>query len=184
MDETFECYPCHEYCALCLDETNTNCQACKTDYYLFPESTICLDYCPTGIIADNEVCDDSDPKTSCFTFDNKDTAYSVNGVTTFVPVDDDSTPRPVYMRGIYFDGDDTLQLNNLILNVSFSLSSWIRPDASAGSLLEIVEHFKFAVSTGVYYEYIPNGFVLVEGEIVLNTWQSIAVGVSKGDNQQ
>ena len=117
MDETFACYPCDQSCALCLDDTNTNCSQCNTGYYLFPESTICVSYCPTGTIAENEVCDDADPQTSCFTFDNKDTVQTINGAFTGLTEDDEYAPRPVYKRGIYFDGNDILIVNNLTLNV-------------------------------------------------------------------
>ena len=187
MDDTFDCYLCNEACALCLDETHTSCSACKPGYYLFPESTICLPYCPTGIQAEDEVCDDTSPQTTCFTFDNKDTAQTVNDASTILLEESNLQPRPVYKRGIYFDGDDQIQLSNLVLNVQFSLSYWLRLDTNSGSLLEIVEHLKFSLhttSTGVEYDYIVRLFTHTQGAIELDRWCLVAVSVSSDHDVQ
>ena len=183
MDDTFNCYECQEACALCFEDSDKDCTACNEGYFLFPKSTICVDYCPTGIAAENEVCDDSNPLTSCFTFDNKDLVKTINDATVVLPEDEDAAPRPVYNRGIYFDGYDSMQITNLVLNVQFSLSYWIRTETTFGFLFEVVDHLRFSLINGaLYYEY--NVFVHTKGQIVVDTWQSVAISVSSDNDVQ
>ena len=44
---TRTCMACNDACAVCLDETNSQCTACNSGYFLQPSSTICLNSCPT-----------------------------------------------------------------------------------------------------------------------------------------
>jgi hypothetical protein len=51
----------------------------------------------------------------------------------------DSTPYPVYERGIYFEGSSPVTIQNLVLNTRFTLEFIIRPEAS-GNLLRVTNN--------------------------------------------
>ena len=56
------CSQCHTICSQCTGSGNTQCQACKSGYFLQVGSTLCLDYCPSPYIADsiNNICQQCD----------------------------------------------------------------------------------------------------------------------------
>jgi hypothetical protein len=67
------CTVCSKECAECSGPENSDCSACKPEYYLQPGTTICEDFCPTLTTKDDttHVCNDSVPNTLCFEFDDK-----------------------------------------------------------------------------------------------------------------
>ena len=70
--------------------------------------------------------------------------------------DADSTPKPIYNRGIYFDGNDELVVHSLMLNNIWSAEIWIRPDTTettTGHLLTI---------NSTYIELILDGHSIPE----------------------
>lgn len=46
---------------------------------------------------------------------------------------------PIYSRGFYFDGEDTIKAVGLILNSKFTLEYWIRAESSDGYLMEVLD---------------------------------------------
>ena len=45
---------------------------------------------------------------------------------------------PIYQRGFYFDGSDTIKAVGLVINTSFTLEYWIRAESPDGHLMEIL----------------------------------------------
>ena len=52
-NQTLTCDPCNIACSSCTGSTNIMCQSCQANFYLQPDSTTCLNYCPTDIIRRN-----------------------------------------------------------------------------------------------------------------------------------
>ena len=46
---------------------------------------------------------------------------------------------PIFQRGFYFDGSDTIKAVGLVINTTFTLEYWIRAEISDGYLMEILE---------------------------------------------
>jgi len=146
------CQSCDPACKICTDATIESCSECNTGYALIPDTTICKPdtECPSGFVVNDARCEKPVPDevTICFTWDSKtiDATDEATGVT--VSVSDDTSTHPVnsYKRGIWFDGNDSITVNNLILNTTFTLELWIRAETD-GSLLTITtDYADFGIS--------------------------------------
>ena len=151
----FKCVMCHEACAICDSAYFFDCTECKDGFFLQRNSTICLAYCPSGTIPNEElnICetDDSDDVAFCANFESKlvvvQSAYDITIVNGSDPDGPDSSdPIPIYLRGLYFDGvDDYLTINNLVLSSDFTLTMWIR--ANGGTTLFSISRASYRFET-------------------------------------
>ena len=156
--EIMQCLPCNENCAQCSG--SQNCENCEAGYYLRPGTAICLATCPSGFLATSGVCSEEQ---SDFTFVFSDKTINLtSGGVTLTP-SNTQPPKPMYARGIYFDGDDTLDLSGLVINAQFTLEYWIKMNVDR----EEVAHLLYIGSdyVVVYLTDVKQG-ISVEGESV------------------
>ena len=149
------CLPCLPRCELCSDETNEKCDKCSAGYTQLPDSTICVEACPTGYVLVEKVCvperDDEDAK-YCYVFDDKKIDLSIS--PTYIKLDNDAAthPIPMYARGLYFSGEQFITIKELGLSTSFTLEFWIRPfeeDFISGSLMQVnTDYLVFSLESG------------------------------------
>ena len=70
-------------------------------------------------------------------------------VSTIIPSEDLNQPKPMYKRGIFFDGDDHMEFYWLVSNSSFTLEFWILPyldSMSDSSLLTVsIDELVFSI---------------------------------------
>jgi hypothetical protein len=136
------CDVCSEECALCSDATNSACSECKVDFYQLPDTTTCVDYCPTLTTKDDttHTCNDEPQDSVCFTFDDSRKAlaraHPTETEVSLVP-SSASEPTRVPQRGFYFESGQTVDIAGLILNTSFTVELYARVEAH-GSLLDVL----------------------------------------------
>ena len=58
-----------------------------------------------------------------------------------------TSPKPMLSRGVYFDGNDYMTVNNLKLNTKFSLEFWIRVQGNGQLLLVGNSYLIFGITT-------------------------------------
>ena len=125
-----DCLLCDSRCAMCLDETNQNCQMCSGDNVFVPGTTTCEPDCPSGYVTQGNDCNLPEDPTildHCFVFTDKILNTTINQITISTKPDPNSHPIPMLYRGLYFDGDDELLLQDLVLSTSFTVECWLRP---------------------------------------------------------
>lgn len=139
--ETCECLPdytylseyhscsltCHPNCIVCDGTSDEDCSECDSGFYKQPGSSICKGTCPSGSIKndDDNTCDLIEDYQACIVFD-KDrysriadgdsaiTAYG--GSTQFNQEIEPDDPKPIYLRGNYFDGvDDFMEVAGILV---------------------------------------------------------------------
>lgn len=101
-------------------------------------SKICLPFCPSGFIEYDGKCV-IEEEIACITLDSHKYEKKYPGFEIFAGATRDSgadDPTLVYGRGQWFDGDDFITLENLILNQSFSIQFWARPE-SGGDVFSV-----------------------------------------------
>lgn len=141
IEEKGECFRCSDECAQCEEANNITCSECAAGFYKQPLNRICLNYCPTGFVAndDTKECDNNVGEVFCQAFDQAfdqlDIIYdiAIENTSTTVSIQagteagtDDHDPRPAYNRGMWFDGvDDMMKVTNLVLNTSFTVKYWV-----------------------------------------------------------
>ena len=85
----------------------------------------------------------------CFSFNQKIMTQTVRDVSTIIPSEDLNRPKPMYKRGIFFDGDDHMEFYWLVSNSSFTLEFWILPyldSMSDSSLLTVsIDELVFSI---------------------------------------
>ena len=129
------CTECNENCAECTNETH-DCAVCSDDSVHMPGTTFCVSECPSGYSQVEKECQLVQAQ-HCFEFTNKDLELT-SGYISIASTGSD--PSPMYTRGIFFDGDDSLEISDLVLNTEFTLDFWLRPYADPennGSLLHV-----------------------------------------------
>ena len=175
--DDFQCVDCHPACALCVDGTDSSCDACNEGYFKQADTTICKSYCPSLLDAVDQKCQTGPEKAFCLTF----TADSIFEQLTPSP---DSVPISIYQRGLYFDGMDYVETSDYILNTSFTIEvyAWYERAVSHGSLFEALmdisiwdfyvnaQNVKFHAFGG-NVPYIPNG------AMPTSRWTSAAIAV-------
>jgi len=73
---------CHPYCAECpSDVTNYRCTECNADHFMLPNTTICYDFCPNGLVEVGTTCEVIDPYEACVVFDNRFVEKNFTGDT-------------------------------------------------------------------------------------------------------
>ena len=145
------CVRCDPACEVCDAAGINDCSRCSDGFYHVPDTTTCTDHCPTGYTQGAEECEPpAEPATldHCIVFSDK--AMEISSpeapadavISTRKDTDSSKVPDVMYNRGIYFDGNDILYLDGLILNTTFTLEFWIRPDLDA-----TVESQLFSINT-------------------------------------
>ena len=133
------CAQCWPDCETCRDSGEIdNCETCPDGRFMQPGVDICETTCPSGYLPNVEtrICEASDNLDFCFEFSDKNIAQTSNGASTVLDASPDTDPVWILSRGIYFDGDDYLQITGLSLNSVSTVEFWIRPESS-GTLLGI-----------------------------------------------
>ena len=134
-----ECAPCAPECAHCNGDTLHDCIQCAENQFLFPHTSTCTSYCPTGFNKLKNECEEAIFSVD-FVFDNKQFEIEAGGVQVVsgaqLGMADNSDPLPMYQKGLYFDGNDMMVLDGLVFNVKFTLGMWIRI-LSDGTLFEL-----------------------------------------------
>ena len=182
LDEASSCQQCNLSCAECSSGDNKSCSRCREDFYLIPNTSQCEPWCPSGLTDIDQVCKETPLATICFNWTDKQVALTddASGVQVLYETQDESSPKAVYERGIYFEGT-RLVLPDLILNTIVTLEFVVRPE-SAGELLSItkpdLESFlRFELTTeAIRFNYIPN-ISIEDGSWQLQTWHNVAITV-------
>ena len=139
LPEAQICLKCHESCETCSTSGINSCDTCPEGTSKSPDLDRCIEGCPTGYSQNNGDCEniDSSLLAICFTFDDKIIeTTSLTTSTVLNAQEPESHPTPSIFRGLYFDGDDTILLENIILNTIVNIEFWIKPENS-GSLLSV-----------------------------------------------
>jgi hypothetical protein len=85
------------------------------------------------------VCTEPTPETlldTCFVWDDKVVGLTSGDVAIVVSGEASEQPLPVYRRGLWFDGGDSLVADGLVLNTAFTLELWVLV-STPGQLLTI-----------------------------------------------
>ena len=161
--ETHSCNECHPYCLVCTDTTNSSCSECRDGFFKQPGSSICLPQCPEGFTSVGKECTGTVDQVFCLTFDRIQYDWVVSDDITAIggananPSNDvsqveASDPRPIFKRGLWFDGDDFLNVTGLVLNHSFTIRAWVRP-SSDGNLLSVNQSIYTGVDSECWLNY-------------------------------
>ena len=136
LNDSEICIECHEYCSICYDGGNHSCTQCSDSNYRFPNTDTCKPYCPSGQALNSEenICDEG-TESLCFDFSDKLLGEEVYSVS----LEETTDVIPIFQRGFYFDGSDTIKAIGLVINTTFTLEYWIRAESSDGYLMEILE---------------------------------------------
>ena len=121
---------------------------------MLPNVNVCVETCPTGYTGQELSCIGGSIEIE-FVFNDKSIALSSNDVNTHVSGTPEKDPRPLWKRGMYFDGNDEIGIQNVQLNSVITLEFWIRPE-SDGKLLEIGPNY---VEFGLT-EYAPSYYLI------------------------
>jgi hypothetical protein len=121
-----ECIKCDESCASCDGSLVFDCVTCASGHYeAVGADKLCLPYCATGFTANQGTgkCDGTAEDLFCQSFNAQSADYTVdsNGHTYELQSLPESDPVPIYLRGLWFDGTDYLQLTGVTLHTSFTL---------------------------------------------------------------
>lgn len=137
------CAPCHAGCKQCSNDMNLSCSSCRSGFYLQPDSFTCLHQCPTGFTRNDltNECEGVVDEVLCIEFNLRSVDWSdadsgVDFIGGTSAIEGGTAPLPVYHRGIYFE-DSFLTIGNLILNHTWTITLWIRPDSSSGNLFSV-----------------------------------------------
>jgi hypothetical protein len=84
--------------------------------------------CPSGLDKTAGECVQAEVD-HCYVFDDKDWTVTVGGITAVLDADEQQHPRPIYNRGLYFDGDDYIKFDQLLLNTHAAIAIWAFPDS-------------------------------------------------------
>ena len=126
--EQESCQQCYTGCASCSSTSYADCEACMDDYYLYANAQICnASVCPTNYLrnADTNQCDLNEAGVSCIVFNTNiapwigDNELTANTEFTYITA---------VGRGLYFSGEEYLTLTGILLDTTFSLEIWIRPE--------------------------------------------------------
>ena len=136
------CDPCPSTCQQCTSSDNLGCIECIDAYVSIQPSNTCAPECPSGYVELNGKCTKSntaEDSTFKFVFADKPIEQTVNGINLVqtYPYPNEPDLVPVYKRGIYFNGSNAVQLQDLVLNPKFSFTLWIRPNSSNQSLFNL-----------------------------------------------
>ena len=88
-----------------------------------------MNYCPSLLLNDNNECVEEPIQQKCFEFN---TIQLPDGVTA-----SSLAPKPIYERGLWFDGTSVLILHDLILNTHFTVEIYIKSE-SGGHLFSVI----------------------------------------------
>ena len=186
LGEGSQCFSCDPRCKVCSSDSNENCQECSEGNYKQPETNTCESSCPTGFVSDDGVCNvPSNPESLdyCFVFEDSN-EQTTREVTVRTTLSVDASPKTMKSRGIYFDGDDLLQMTGLKINSSFTLEFWIRPyveQSSSADLFDIdsasVTRFTLAGSS-VGFEH--ETFIALSNAVLERAWTHVAYVVTSG----
>jgi hypothetical protein len=81
----------------------------------------------------NKMCEGTPGNVLCATFDDKALPpYTFGGFNVV-----GQSPSPRYERGLWFDGNDWLEVQNLVLNHNFSIEVWLRIHAMTGTIVSV-----------------------------------------------
>ena len=165
------CESCPQNCILCFSGDIESCEACATGYFMFPYTTSCYDFCPTGASTDtvNHLCQEAE-STFCFEFPHRTIDYN-SGVVSLI--EKNGSLSHFYYRGIHFGGDNRLETSGLILNPVFTLDYWICPQ-SDGTLFRVDDassntKFEFGLRNAKLLYKSHNREVLV-GRVQYDKW--------------
>jgi len=176
------CKPCDDRCALCTDGTNTSCDACTTDNALQPNTTVCEPDCPVGYLETDSVCtlpEDTADLDHCFTFVDKQ-IQSTSDIVSITMGEADVAPNPMYKRGLFFDGDDFITFENLILNNFMTLEFWIRPyvdEFDNGRLLSIDDNIMLFAIANSNQVILKSEVAIRSTSALTKTWKNIGYQV-------
>jgi hypothetical protein len=100
----------------------------------------CETQCPTGFTENEDlrICEADEFQSFCFEWRGKSIESTVDPLSIIKSGDEETTPTPLDYRGLHFDGNDILTINELMLNTFTTLEFWVKPDAN-GALLDISE---------------------------------------------
>ena len=109
---------------------------CADGFWRLPETLQCEPNCPSALESDIELrqCLKEPHKSICFVYDDKSVELTSEGVTIELGP---GQPLPVYERGMYFDQNAEVVLNDLIISTAFTLEFIVRPEETTGQLLYI-----------------------------------------------
>ena len=139
---------CTSNCDSCTTLAFNQCTQCLTNYYLV--YGMCLSYCPSGYSLNSGVCDLSDEfvfhfqphSTQDVVTDSKSSIpLSTGPDSSFYPDSAQGDPYPTQGRGYFFSGTSHMQYEcetdcspGLLISPEFTLSMWIKPTSSSGTL--------------------------------------------------
>ena len=129
ISEKGQCEECAEGCSSCA--SLYSCHSCNVGFIMQIHSSVCLPYCPSGFKEVDGQCT-IDHEISCITLNSEEYERVYAGFEIYAGESRDSQtddPVLVYGRGQWFDGNDFITLDGLVLNQSFSVQFWARPDA-------------------------------------------------------
>ena len=131
------CSDCHASCGTCSDAGKTNCETCLEGSALLPGANVCVELCPSGYQPiDGKCVLDGETSSTCFSFPDKEMNQTLNGIEISWGGMETNTAKPIVNRGLYFDGNDILNVSNFMFNTKFTVEFWIRPE-SDGNLMEV-----------------------------------------------
>jgi len=136
LNDGESCSKCHPNCETCTSSSETDCATCPDGSALLPHINACAKSCPSGYEPSNSECVQVGETSTCFSFSDKDMNQSLNDIEIRGGGTVEITPEPALNRGLYFDGDDILNVSNFMFDTNFTVEFWIKPVAG-GSLMQV-----------------------------------------------
>jgi hypothetical protein len=98
-----------------------------------------------------------------------------NGVDAENGPSPDNSAAVFYSQGAYFDGTDYFNVNNFILNHTFTIEFWVRPDVGAsGFIYQAIGSVSVKIDVGaIVVDY--GATVLSTQDILTTSWTHVAV---------
>ena len=170
------CKECWADCETCTSGEQDACETCPDGKFMQPDVNICQTSCPSGYEANDGLCEASDDLDFCFEFSDKNIAQTTNGASTIFKSSEETDPNWILSRGLYFDGNDYLQITGLSLNTVSTMEFWIRPENSA--ILFKIDHIDVVYSLkdlALTFAFGTNEHV---SSTVESTWTHVAYVVN------
>ena len=197
--ETDTCDKCHFSCETCSGAGEFDCLTCAVAtestpaYYHQPGTNyLCLEQCPSGFVRNGRECTGNPGEVICVEFDCKENTYneSVGTDDAGITILGGST-QPIYLRGLYFDGQDFAFVQNLVLHHTFTLEQWVFAMSPNGDFYSMTEttnqelKFAWALTGTNKVQYLRNGdsYDSALAAYELNAWSKVTLTTSWIDKE-